>query len=132
MLEEVLSLSQSQWNLVERDEVASLMELLAAKQTLLDKMQELQTELAPYRDEDPDSRVWHSARRREQTQHVAGRCESILAEIMQIERQCEQTLVTRRTQVAADLKAVDLAERARDAYSSAPDSSSGFEIISDA
>jgi len=132
VLEEVLSISQAQWDLVERDEVVSLMELLAAKQTLLDKMQELQTQLAPYRNENPEARIWHSPRRREQTQQVAARCESILAEIMQIERQCEQTLVVRRTEVAADLKAVDLAERARDAYSSTPISSSGFEITSDA
>lgn len=108
------------------------MELLAAKQTLLDRMHELQSELAIYRDEDPDTRVWHSPRRREQTQLVATRCESILAEIMQIERDCEQKLVTRRAEVAADLKAADLAERARDAYAASPSASSGFEIISDA
>lgn len=132
VLEEVLSLSRSQWELVDRDEVESLMELLAAKQTLLDRMHELQIELAPFREQDPNSRVWHSQRRREQTKFVAARCETLLAEIMQIERDCEQKLVTRRAEVAADLKAADLAERARDAYAAAPAASSGFEVISDA
>jgi hypothetical protein len=131
VLEEVLSISNAQREIVSRDEVDSLMELLAAKQTLLDQMHSLQTALAPYRDEDPQQRVWHSPRRREQTQQVAARCEAILAEIMQIEKECEQQLVARRNEVAADLKAADLAERARDAYAPSLSPATRFEIVSD-
>lgn len=131
VLEEVLSISNAQKELVGRDEVESLMELLAAKQTLLDQMHTLQLALAPYRDEDPDLRIWHSPRRREQTQQVASRCESILAQIMQIEKECEQKLVARRNEVAADLKAADLAGHARDAYTSSASPVARFEIVSD-
>ncbi len=133
VLEQVLTISQSQLDFVQRDEVDSLMELLAAKQVLLDQMRDLQTELTTFRTEDPDKRVWHSPQRREQTQRVAARCEAVLEEIMQLEKESERQLVVQRDAVAADLKAADRAEFARDAYSTASAPfSSGFEITSDA
>lgn len=133
VLEEILSLSQSQCDLVQRDEIDSLMELLATKQTSLDQLRELQTLLAPYRGESPDSRVWHSPRRREQVQAVAARCESILEEVMRIEKQCEEILTARREAVAEDLKAAESAQFARDAYSNSFGASSGgFQVISEA
>lgn len=133
VLEQVLSISRSQLEIVQRDEVDSLMELLSAKQILLDRMRDLQEELANYRDEDPDKRVWHSLHRREQTQKVAARCEQVLEEIMRLEKESERQLVIQRDMVAADLKAADRAEFARDAYAGNSDvSSSGFQITSDA
>jgi hypothetical protein len=133
MVEEILSLSNAQLALVRRDEVDSLMELLAIKQVSLDQMRDLQTQLAPYRGENPDERVWHSARRREQVQIVAARCESILEEVMQIEKECERILKSRRDAVAADLKAADSAQLARDAYAACVrDPGGDSHLISDA
>jgi hypothetical protein len=133
VLQEILSLSNAQLALVQSDEVDSLMELLAAKQVFLDQMRNLQNRLAPFRGEKPEDRVWHSARRREQVQVVAARCEAILEEVMQIEKECERLLKHRRDTVAADLKAADSAQCACEAYAGSVHGSTGnSQILSDA
>jgi hypothetical protein len=133
VLEEILSLSQTQAALVERDDVDGLMEALAAKQTHLDRLRVLQNELAPYRDEDPEARLWRTPQRRRQTQIVARRCEEVLEAIMAIEKECERQLLQRRAETAAELQSVDAAQRARDEYaSSLAVPRGGSEILADA
>ena len=40
--------------------MTDLLKLLAAKQTVLDQLQQVERQLDPFRDEDPEARVWRS------------------------------------------------------------------------
>ena len=59
-LEQLLELGRRQAELIAAGNMADLMRLLAAKQQLIAALQTLEKELAPFHDEDPDSRRWAS------------------------------------------------------------------------
>ena len=63
-LEQLLELGKRQADLIAVGNMADLMRLLAAKQQLIAALQSLEKELAPFHDEDPDSRRWSSPEER--------------------------------------------------------------------
>lgn len=93
-----------------------LLQLLAAKQHLINGLQLVERHLRPFQQEDPESRVWRSPADRERTAHLAEECRVLLEEVMQCERDQEQRILERRNQVAAQLKQADKAHHAADAY----------------
>ena len=109
----------------EGGEMSELLSLLAAKQGLLDRLHALQRQLDPYRREDPDSRRWRTPRDRQRCAQVAGRCQSLLGEVIELERRSEAQLKLRRDSTAAQLKAVSTAAEARAAYTAGPCESQG-------
>ena len=93
-----------------------LLHVLAAKERLLNDLRHLETRLEPYRDQDPDSRVWKSPEDRAQCRAESEQCAAILKEIMHIEKKCEEDLVKRRDLTAQRIHAAHDASRARTAY----------------
>ena len=121
VLVQLHQLAQRQLAVVsEGGEMSELLGVLAAKQRLLDQLHALQRQLDPYRRQDPDSRRWRTPRDRQRCAQVAGRCQSLLGEVIELERRGEAQLQSRRDRTAAQLKAVSTTAEARAAYSAGP------------
>jgi flagellar biosynthesis/type III secretory pathway chaperone len=116
VLVQLCDVGRRQQGIVERGETTALLELLAAKQTMISMLQQVERELAPFHAEDPEARVWPSADARERCARQAAECNQLLAEIVELERDSADRLAIRRNDVAAQLRQVYAAGQARDAY----------------
>ena len=63
--------------------------------------------VAQFRDQDPDSRVWHSTDRRDECRRIAKECPKLLSDVMQLEKAAESRLQSRRTEVAERVEVRD-------------------------
>jgi hypothetical protein len=120
-----LAARQQEW--VSQGDMARLLNLLAAKQHLLGELQRVEQGLDPFRAEDPDGRRWRSPEDRQRCREQAAACETLLTEIMNIERQCESELIQRRDRTEVVLQGLHHAEHASRAYF-APSESNGRQI----
>ena len=116
VLVQLCDVGRRQQEIVERGETTALLELLAAKQTMITVLQQVERELAPYHAEDPAERVWLAEGARERCAQQAAACNRLLAEVVELERHSADRLATRRNDVAAQLRQVHAAGQARDAY----------------
>jgi hypothetical protein len=126
---ELLSgLARRQLELAEQAEMMALLKVLSAKQTVLDQLQRLERQLDPYRDQDPERRVWRSPADRQRCQQQMDRCGQVLNEVMVLEKQGEAALVRRRQAAASALEQVQSATDARPAYA-APESLAAPSVL---
>lgn len=109
-------LARRQLELAEQAEMAALLKVLAAKQTVLDQLQRLERQLDPYREQDPERRIWRSAADRQRCQQRMDQCGQVLNEVLLLEKQGEAALVRRRQAAALALEQVQSATDARTAY----------------
>jgi flagellar biosynthesis/type III secretory pathway chaperone len=116
VLSSLRQLARAQVNVVRDGDMTRLMKLLATKQDLLHQLQNVEREIDPFREQDPESRRWCSPQRRQQVRDMTTRCESLLNEIMLVERQCENELVVRRAAAATRLQGIQSVTHATDAY----------------
>lgn len=123
LLSQLQQLATRQAAVVAGDDMSRMIQLLAVKQKLLNTLDELERRLDPFRDQDPDRRVWSTPARREQVREVSAQCDKLLREIMSIERGCESQLIHRRDQAADELHGVHLSAQVVSEYQGAVDSS---------
>ena len=116
VLTQLSDVGQRQKILVDRGDTVTLLKLLAAKQTMIAALQQVERELAPFHAENPESRIWSSPAERAQCAEQADVCNRLLSEIVELERHCGERMTTRRNEVAAQLQQVNVAGQARDAY----------------
>jgi hypothetical protein len=116
LLTELAAVGHRQWEIVERGDTTALLELLAAKQSMISLLQQLERDLAPFQAEDPDSRVWTSADDRAACAWQAADCNRLLAEVVELERASAERMALRRNEVASQLRQVYTAGQARSAY----------------
>ncbi|MBC8354129.1 MAG: hypothetical protein H8E66_19225 [Planctomycetes bacterium] len=131
ILSSLRQLARAQGKIVQDGDMTRLMKLLATKQNLLTQLQHIERQLDPFRSQDPDSRKWRSPERRQQTRDMATRCESLLSEIMLVEKQCEGELVVRRDAAATRLQGIHSVTQATDAYLSNGPAHSQLDLSSD-
>ena len=105
-----------QTGLVASGEVAALLKLLAAKQHLITRLQELERELKPFYAGDPDKRVWRSPDDRARCAKQANDCNALLEEIVQLEKLGADKMNERKNEVAQQLNQVHAAAHVRNAY----------------
>lgn len=116
VLVQLCATGRRQQELVDRGETAALLELLAAKQKLIEVLQQIEAQLAPFHAQDPEARVWPSTVDRARCAQQADECNRLLQEIVELERQSADRMTVRRNEVAAQLQQVYSATQARDAY----------------
>ncbi len=116
VLEQLRQLARHQGDLIAAGELPKLMSVLAAKDALLRQLLDLEQQLNPFRQEDPEQRVWRDSEARRRCQLVAARCDSLLSELMLLEKQGEQDLCRRRDETAQQLQGMHAAGEARQAY----------------
>lgn len=115
-LMQLRDLGREQDGLIDDGEMTGLLQLLAVKQRLLESLQQVERQLDPYRDQDPEARQWTSQAERDRCAHMLVRCEALLKEIVNQEKQSEAQLRVRRDETAARLQNISLAHEARGAY----------------
>lgn len=133
LLQLLARLSHAQVDLIDSGDMTRLLPVLGAKQQLLGQLQQLEQALTPFRDEDPDQRIWASPEAREKCRIDAQRSEQLLAEIMNLERKGEAEMIRRRDETARRLEEMDNASRVHSAYfePAAPASTSFFDVSSE-
>jgi hypothetical protein len=109
-------MGRKQLALIDEGNMTSLMDLLAAKQRPLFTLQRIEKALDPFRNQDPETRIWRSAGDRTHCAEHVQECETLLAEIVSHEKCCEIALIRRRDEAAAQLQGAHLAGYARHAY----------------
>ncbi len=116
ILEQLRSLSGRQSDLIAQGDIQRLLSVLSAKQTLLAELQRLQQQLGPFRQQDPETRVWRSPQDRERCRRLVARCEALLSEVMSIEKQSESEMAQRRDAARARLEGSHAPAEATRAY----------------
>jgi hypothetical protein len=116
VLAELCELSRRQMAMIDRQDMSPLLELLSAKQELLTRLQVIERQLDPFRGQSPDERQWRTAASRSRCSQLLDRCETLLAEIVDREKQSETQLRTYRDEIGARLTGAHSAGRARHAY----------------
>lgn len=109
-------LGVKQAELVNSGEIGALLRLLSVKNQLIVALQATEQQLAPFHEQDPETRVWVNPAARERCTRQAAECQPLLAEIMEMERDNEQKMTQRRDHVASQLQAAQSASTARRAY----------------
>jgi hypothetical protein len=105
-----------QIELITAGDMTHLLKLLSSKQRLLNGLQDLERQLNPFRQQDAGQRIWASDVERQRCSHTASRCEALLAEVVEHERQSELCLMAHRDRVAIQLDGLQQASQARRAY----------------
>lgn len=117
-LRELRALGEQQDAWITAGDFDRLFALLAAKEQLLERLQQIERALDPYRGENPEARCWESPAARRQTALLAAECEELLQQILLHERASETLLAAYRDRAAAMLVAAQEAGQARHAYTS--------------
>jgi hypothetical protein len=119
-LSQLRALGVRQLEAIAAGDLTALLRVLAGKQRLLARLQELETQLAPFRGQPPEERVWRDPADRERCARMADVCTALLAEIVEQERQSENRLLVRRDQAAAQLQGMHRSGEAQGAYRADP------------
>lgn len=115
-LQQLCALSLRQLELINVEDMTALLGVLAAKQRLLGELRELERGMDPFRDQDPETRVWRNPQARQRCAQLIAQSQAIFAEILAHEKQGESRLQTHRDQAAARLQGVATGAQARNAY----------------
>ncbi len=109
-------MGQRQMELVVDGEMGRLLDVLAAKQRVLNDLQRVERALDPFRDQDPEARFWRTPEARADCGKLLDECELLLKETVEQERLSEAALTVRRDETAIKLHTAHSAGRARGAY----------------
>jgi hypothetical protein len=105
-----------QAELVASGDTSALLKLLGVKQQLIVAVQQIERELSPRYDENPEERDWPSAGDRARCAQQAAECNALLREIVSLERSSADKMAVRRDEVAQQLHQVHVAAHVRSAY----------------
>lgn len=109
-------MGRRQLELVGEGGMGQLLDVLAAKQRLLDSLQQIERALDPFRGQDPGARRWRNDEARAGCARLLDECASLLRETVAQERESEAALTVRRDEAAERLQTAHLAGQARGAY----------------
>lgn len=112
-------LGRRQQELIETGDTSSLLGLLAVKQRSIGELHDLERRLDPYRGDDPTQRVWSGEVERLRCASLVEQSARLLAEVLDVEKRCEEALRRRRDETAEQLAVVQAAGAARGAYAEA-------------
>lgn len=109
-------LGRRQHELITSGDMTPLLMLLADKQRAIGELHEFERQLDPFRSEDPARRVWSGEAERVHCASLADQSARLLAEILEVEKSCEESLRRRRDETAEQLAVVQSAGATRGAY----------------
>lgn len=132
VLSQLRQLADLQTSMVRDGDVGKLLGLLATKQKLLTGLQAVEASLDPFREEDPDARVWRTAADRQAARGIAAECDRLLAEVKKIEQDDTSDMIARRDAAARSLQGLQGTSRARSAYlEQSPQRTGKLDVSSD-
>ena len=115
-LVQLRDLGARQQELIERGEMTQLLRLLGSKHQLIAALQRIEAELAPFRGQDPEARVWRSPETRAACASRVAASRELLDAVVNLEKSNESLMLARQQSVADRLHQVHAAERASGAY----------------
>lgn len=131
-LSELHEIGRRQLQLVRGGEMTTLLDLLAVKQRLIERLQNIERDLNPFRAQSPQSRQWRSETHRRRCAEQIQNCESLFEQIIEHEKMGETELTQRRDEAAVRLDGAHQAWRARGAYTAtAPPHSGKLDLASE-
>lgn len=116
VLEQVRILTEKQLEIIASGNATSLMRVLNAKERLIVNWQKLETQLEPYREEDPEARVWRTPQDRVRCGADVDECQLIIKNIVAMEEKGLGEMVEKRGRVSTQIHDAHNAARARSAY----------------
>lgn len=116
VLVQLQALARRQAVVIEENDLSSLFKLLAGKQQLVTELQALDRQLTSNQQQSPQTRQWSSPAERTRCQQQVARCEAVLREILDIERQSEEQMTMQRDAVAQRLASFNQSAQAARAY----------------
>ena len=105
-----------QGQMIQRGDLSDLLKLLSAKQHVITALQATERELAPFHQDDPDSRRWQTPQERADCARIGAECQELLEDVMRMEKCNEEEMTKRRNEVAQQLHVLHRAEEVRGAY----------------
>lgn len=133
VLTQLLTLSQYQLRLAGHSEyIDDLMRVLAAKQTLIERLTHIDRTMDPFRQQNPEARVWRSASERTQCSQKARHCEVLLTELKQLEQKSTEIVTTHRDEISKLLQETNTSVDSASAYNdmNVP-TSRGFDLTAE-
>lgn len=131
ILLELKHFAETQFQIVQQNELGKLVSLLATKQQAIQRLQEVDRRLNPFRDQDPESRIWSSPEQRDACRRMAKECPRLLADVMKLEQAAEEVLTQQREQVTQQVDQSSARSHAASAYlqtSQGAQTSSGWTV----
>ncbi|MGL6226142.1 MAG: hypothetical protein ACRC10_05900 [Thermoguttaceae bacterium] len=116
VLEQILMVSEKQHGLVQRNDITTLLKILARKQKFLENLDQLERALDPFRDIDPRDRYWQTEQERLDCERAINRSQELLSQILEWDRQSETILEKMKQQTQLDLKRLDCGAKVAGAY----------------
>jgi hypothetical protein len=115
-LEQLHALGGLQLELIETSDTSRLLNVLAAKENVLEELRQVERRLDPFRPQQPEERQWRAPDLRERCAEIFAASERLFRDILEQERRGEERLRQRRDETAARLQGAQLASQARGAY----------------
>jgi hypothetical protein len=116
VLVQLRDIGRRQMELVNGGDIAALLALLGTKQQLIAGLQTLEQQLTPFYAEDPDRRAWPSPQQRAECARQSAECNTLLEEIVGLEKAGTEKMTARRNEVAEQLQQAHAATQVRSAY----------------
>ncbi|GAA4424831.1 hypothetical protein [Bremerella cremea] len=133
VLTQLLTLSQYQLRLAGHEQyIGDLMRVLGAKQTLIERLTRIDRTMDPFRQQDPESRVWRSASERTQCSQKAKQCEVLLSELKHMEQKSTDVVSAHRDEIAKMLRDTTSSVDSASAYTDMnTPTSRGFDLTAE-
>ena len=116
LLEQMLRISEKQWNIAQSGDVTFLLEILARKQRAFEMFEELERQLDPYRNIEPQDRRWDCEQDRLDCDAANRHCKKLLEDILALDTQSEAELARQKDEAHRQLQVIDTSGKAATAY----------------
>lgn len=101
------------------DHITDLMRVVAAKQTLIENLLDVDRKLDPHRQCDPEGRKWRSPMDRHRCSEATRECQAMLEDLKQMENEAEERVRSNRDEISRSLQTNQGSNVALDGYASA-------------
>jgi len=118
LLRSARELSIQQIEVMQSDDVATLLTVLSRKSEILDTLKTLQKELDPYRNQEPEDRIWDSAEEQASCRKIFEEIDRLLEELSQMDNQALDQMTHQRDAMASQIAQFATAEAVQNAYAS--------------
>jgi hypothetical protein len=116
LLRSARELSIQQFEVMQSDDVATLLTVLSRKSEILDTLRTLQKDLDPYRDQQPEDRQWDSAEERLACRKTFEEIDRLLEELTQMDNRALEQMTQQRDAMASQIAQFATAEAVQNAY----------------
>lgn len=132
LLRELQALALEQSSLVAQHDMTALMTVLSRKQSIMESINQIQEQLAKYRDDDPEQRTWSSQERRKECQAIVHECDALVQALIVQENRSIDDMAAHKDGIHSQLQQNAAASQVQKAYSNSPlsdlDSEGGFTL----